>query len=350
MDNNVNNQLNNNIVPQPQDLNNNLYNGEPVVAPIQPQAQVIPPTENSFPQVDNVMQNNAVVSSQTDVIIPQTSPQVFPEHQPVDMMVNSSGVVANNELIGTNINDNGLQNSIPTYEPPTVSSEYSNQLIEALGVDGAFQPIIEAPGLNPDSNNMTAQQPVQVPKEKKPMNKKVILIGVIIIVLIAVGVAIFLLLNNDDSNKTQEPTKEPEVTEPDWDPATSKIKISPSATKLECSMEEEFNGMKNKVVYIHVYEGDLYTQVVIEDEIIFNEDTIQYYDYYVGSAKEEVDYETEEYDNIVIEVREKKSSVSLAYSFDLTASPDNPKNMLEDKDLSKEDMKLKMENLGFICK
>ena len=342
--NNVNNKLNNNIVPQPQDLNNNLYGGEPAVATEQVQPNiVVPPMENTLLQTDNATQNNVVVSTQPDVIMPQTSPQVFVEPQPVDVMVNSSAVV-------TSIDDNGLENSVLAYEPPTVSSEYDNQLIEAPGVDGAFQPVIEAPGINPEANNVVAQQPVQVPKEKKLMNKKNMFLWLIVIVLVAVGIAIFLFLNKDDNNKTPEQPKEPVVKEPDWDPSTSKIKISPSATKLECSMEEEFNGMKNKVVYIHVYEEDVYTQVVIEDEIIFNEDTIQYYDYYVGSAKEEVAYETEAYDNIIIEVREKKSSVILAYSFDLTASTDNPKNMLDDKELSQEDMKLKMENLGFTCK
>lgn len=199
-------------------------------------------------------------------------------------------------------------------------------------------------------NNITEQHPIQSSKEKKSMNKKVILIGVVVIILVVCGVAIFLLLNQGNDTKNNDSELNNPVVEPDWDPSTSKIKISSSATKLECSMEEQFNGMTNKIVYTHLYEDDVYTQVIIEDEIIFTEDTIQYYDYYVGSAEEEVDYETQTYDNIIIEVREKKSSVSLAYSFDLTASSDNPKNMLDDKTLSKEDMKLKMENMGFTCK
>lgn len=199
--------------------------------------------------------------------------------------------------------------------------------------------------------------PVVSEKIVKPKKKKKgLIIGfIILLVVIAISVGLYFIFFNKDDKKVEKPAEEPQKETPwneqrkDWDPTTSKIKEVKGDT-LTCTKEETSEGMTNKIVYKHTYVDGIYSQVMIEDEMIFNEDTIKYYDYYSGAAQEEVEYQTETYDNITIEVREKKISVSLAYAFDLTASIDNPKNMLDDKDLTKDEMKLKMENLGFSCK
>lgn len=311
MENNVNNENNFNEMPQPQNLVNNSENQVPVqpVPPIAAENIGFQPAEQVQPIL---VAQDVPASSATEVV------QLVDVQQPLE--------------------PSAVQMQETTLE---------QQLVEVPGMPNPV-PVVEAPGMETVETLGISSQSL-MPDNKKTSSKKglLILIGLILLALI-IAVVVFLLLDKKDKEVPIDNPEQP-VVEEDWDPTTSKIKISSGATKLVCTLEEPFDGMTNKVTYTHLYKDGMYVQVVVEDEIIFTEDTIQYYNYYVGSAEEEVEYEEQAYDNIVIEVRKKKDSVSLAYSFDLTASPENPKNMLDDKDITMDDMKIQMANLGFIC-
>ena len=341
MSNNINEQNNNNLNQIPS---------------IQPEIQQVPAMEP-------VVEQPQVVEAPGMNVVAQSEIQQVPVMEPV---VEQPQVV---EAPGMNVVAQPEMQQVPVMEPVVEQP----QVVEAPGMNVVVQPeiqqvivmepvveqpqVVEAPGMNTVTPTIEApgsSTVVSVPA-KKSNNKKLIMIVLFILIAAIIGGVVFFLMSDD--KKENQPTNQPNQpisTEPveekkDWDPSTSKIKMSSSATKLTCTYEELFNGMTNKITYTHLYEDGVYTQVVVEDEIIFNDDTIQYYDYYVGSALEEVEYETEMYDNITIEVREKKTSMSLAYSFDLTASTENPKNFVKDKDLTIEEMTSQMLNLGFKC-
>lgn len=197
---------------------------------------------------------------------------------------------------------------------------------------------------------------VQTPEPPKIKKRKGLLIIIILLVLVLVGVAVYFFVFKDNKKKeekpeTKEEEKKPEKEErPDWDPKTSVIKEKESDTKLVCTSETvPYSGIANVITYVYLYKDNSIVQVILEDEMIFSEEADKYYDYYVGSGLEEVDYLKAEYDNITAEVRQKKSSVSLAYAYDYTVDPNNPKNMLLDQGLDIVSMKIKLNGMGFEC-
>lgn len=220
---------------------------------------------------------------------------------------------------------------------------------------------VEAPGTNVVPP--TVSQPVEMPGMQQPAPKKnskkmlLIILSAVLFITIIGAVLYFVVFAKDKKDEKKDPEKQEESKKPgkeekeDWDPKTSIIKEAESDTKLVCVSEEApYSGMINKITYTYLYKDNMSVQVIIEDEMMFNDDSMKYYDYYVGSGLEEVEYQKAEYDNITIEVRQKSSSVSLAYAYDFTADPSNPKNMMSDKDLDIISMQTKMQNLGFECK
>lgn len=316
-----NNRLNENMSSQPQ----NLING----------------MESSLESIPTMLidKENEVTLSATDTI--NTS---FQEKTIEGLGPNAIEPLAQNVSV-ENVNE--IQNDVnvmPVVDQTQIISQSTKS--DSIIIDSVM----------PVNNDMSSEvlgkisSSLSNPNSKKSRDNKFLFI-MLTIILVVVSVIVFLSLNRDKKDELTPNDKQttPVVEYKDWDSSTSKIVINNNTTKLMCTLEEPADGMVNKITYTHVYEDDVYVQIVIEDEMIFTNETLQYYDYFVGAAEEEVEYQTEMYDNITIEVREKKSSVSLAYSFDLTASAENSKNMLESKDVSMEDMKLEMENMGFIC-
>lgn len=306
-----NNELNGNIVPQSRSIVGNN------ISP-------------SIEQVPNLQEQTA--SQQPSLNIPVQQDNVFVSVQPV---VNKAPIV---QPINTVI---GQPNDTISTELP-IENEQSVEVPNINLTPAEASSIIPVPlTIEQQPLNIPMQQNnVVVPTqpEKKPMNKKrlFIVLGIILSVIL-VAVIIILFLNNN--------SKEEEKNEP----ITPPIEENEVEIKLICTKEELLGDLKNKITYTHLYENNIYTRVEVEDEIIFTDDTIQYYDYYMGSAREQMKYEKQAYDNITIEVRGKESSVSLIYSFDLTASPGNPNNMLDDKDMTLEEMEQQMFEMGFIC-
>lgn len=258
----------------------------------------------------------------------------------------------NNELVpqsNTEIPNQPVQESIMQESMPVPTSL---DVVAPVEVPGSNQ----APIMSVETVEMNG-----VPSPHSTKNNKMILFIVLGLLLVAIAVAVvyFLVFAKDKKKENKEPDKQEETKKPekeenekdDWNPKNSIIKEAVSDTKLVCTSESSpYNGMLNKITYTYLYKDGVSVQLIIEDEMLFSEDTMKYYDYYVGSGLEEVDYQKSEYDNITIEVREKKESVSLAYAFDYTADPSNPKNMLMDKDLDQINLTTKMQKLGFSCK
>lgn len=249
------------------------------------------------------------------------------------------------------MNNNELNNNLESTMPEQMPTPTPLDVVAPVEVSGSsFVPTdipapIEAPGV----------QPVLPEKPKKSRKGLFVLFGLVLVIIVAV-VIYFVVFVKDDKKETKDPTSQEETkkpeeeTRPNWDPKTSIIKEADSDNKLVCTSETApYSGMVNKITYTYLYKDDVVVQVIIEDEMLFSKDTMQYYDYYVGSGNEEVEYQKSEYDNITIEVRQKKSSVSLAYAYDYTADASNPKNMLQDSDLDITSMQLKMNKLNFKC-
>lgn len=268
-------------------------------------------------------------------------------------------------------NNNELNNN--ALEPQTIDNNFNQQNANSMMQEQMPTPAsldvvapVEVPGGNPvpqmlfpnvEMPGVPAQQPNKKKGSKAPL---FIVLGLLLVAVI--GVAVYFLVFAKDKKEPEKENKEPDKQEeqkepekeknerPDWDPKTSIIKEADSDTKLICTSETApYSGMMNRITYTYLYKDGVSVQLIIEDEMLFSDDTMKYYEYYVGSGLEEVDYQKSEYDNITIEVREKKESVSLAYAFDYTADSSNPKNMLIDKDLDQVRLTTKMQNQGFSC-
>jgi len=347
MENNINNsEINGNSIMPSQSLNNqnNTGNGaspQPMMSQlvgsdVQEQSEMI---VNSF--VNPIM--NSVEANVSQTVQPQESSLPLPaqeqslyngslnSYSQTEFVTHQTNIISQPEIP----TPTALDTLAPVAEKPLMSELYNHQL-ETVELNH-----VETIGMN--SNQPISLQP------SKNHNKKWLFIIVGILLIAVVAGIIYLFIFNNDNNKEQTENKGQVDVDDDWDPSTSKIVLNDSTSKLNCLLESNEYDLQNKLMYTYLYDGDTYIQVVVEDEIIFTEETLQYYNYYVGSAEEEILSLEEMYDNVTAEVRQKKSSVSMAYSFDMTASEENPKNLLVSKDMSMKDMKIQMEEEGFIC-
>lgn len=397
--NNINNHLEGNVSDDVQEY----VSTESTMAADQPNvAPTVIPVEYTTSQPVESVTNDVVDVSIKDIPIADTIVETGEIQTPVTPVISepptseisvkteSSTQTLEKEISRPVVAPTGTESVIPSPNMAAPSEvlnsspmDSENQIPETFSMAAYYKPVVDFTRNNLsekiESNDTTISQPeppstVQEvinannqtlqPSEVKKGSKKVIFILLILLILVVASiVTYFLVLNNgnkDESKKDNNNVEEGEIensddeskpaTRPDWDATKSIITKVDYNSELTCVLENSSEDVTSKITYTYLYKDNVYVQVIIEDEAIFNEDTIKYYDYYVGANKEQLDEQLALYDNIIGEVRQKKSSVSLAYSFDLTASSDNPKNYLENKDVPMETMKISMEGMGFTCK
>ena len=397
--NNINNHLEGNVSDDVQEY----VSTESTMAADQPNvAPTVIPVEYTTSQPVESVTNDVVDVSIKDIPIADTIVETGEIQTPVTPVISepptseisvkteSSTQTLEKEISRPVVAPTGTESVIPSPNMAAPSEvlnsspmDNENQIPETFSMAAYYKPVVDFTRNNLsekiESNDTTISQPeppstVQEvinannqtlqPSEVKKGSKKVIFILLILLILVVASiVTYFLVLNNgnkDESKKDNSNVEEGETensddeskpaTRPDWDATKSIITKVDYNSELTCVLENSSEDVTSKITYTYLYKDNVYVQVIIEDEAIFNEDTIKYYDYYVGANKEQLDEQLALYDNIIGEVRQKKSSVSLAYSFDLTASSDNPKNYLENKDVPMETMKISMEGMGFTCK
>lgn len=196
----------------------------------------------------------------------------------------------------------------------------------------------------------------------KPKNNKILFIILGLLIVLVVAILIYFLVlkkdnknNNSNSNSNSNSSSNSSSNSNtgsgyEWDPSTSKIKevTDAGAIKLLCKKTSEIDDLISATTVKYIYKEDVFIQAIIDDEIIFNENSIKYYGFYLGSAEDELLNETK-YDNIISEIQKKKMSISYVYSVDMTADPENQNNLLTSKTLSYESAKTQLMNEGYIC-
>lgn len=220
------------------------------------------------------------------------------------------------------------------------------------------QPEIVSPMLVP--NVVGAPIPEIISNNKKQKNYKglFIILGILLILVVAVLIYFLVLKKdekepNDNSNSNSSSNSNSNTNTGsgyEWNPATSKIKEinDVDAIKLICKKTAEIDEIISGTTVKYIYKDGVFIQAIIDDEITFNENSIKYYEFYLGSAEDEILTETK-YDNMITEIQKKKMSISYVYSVDMTADPTNPNNLLTSKSLTYESAKTQLKNEGYIC-
>jgi len=200
------------------------------------------------------------------------------------------------------------------------------------------------PQQTPIQEPIYSQNQVQLEQQAMPMsgknkNKKtIILILVLILLVVAILGAYFVLFKDDPEPKPEPNTNTNTATNSntntngreEWNASKSIIKElnDVDAVKLVCT--ERTTGLVTDVSQVTViFLYDTMRQIIVEESVELDDDTIEYYDYYLSSLTDVYEEMKNDNDNVILEIRKKKSAVSLAFSIDLSADIENPRNIFE---------------------
>jgi AAA ATPase containing von Willebrand factor type A (vWA) domain len=313
--------LDNIIAPIPTDLGymQNIVSDQTVV---------VAPVVNSL---DNGMMQQPVQNNLAGV------PVIAPLEQPISAVAPTPIPVVQQPLI---------DNNQPMQSPYGMSLDQPQML-------NTVQPIM--------------QMPMAVNAEQPKKSKKIFII--IFVLLIVVAGAVYFILNKD-KKETEKPSNSSSNSDSnsgsnsnsnsngntgsgyEWDPSTSKIVEikDPDAVKLICKTSSEYDSLKEESTVTYIYKEDIFLQAIIEEELFFTEASMNFYNYYLGQAEEDLKSEEGTYDNLIAEIRKKAYSISYVYSIDMSADPTNPKNLLDSSEMTYTEAKTQLESEGYTCK
>jgi len=181
-------------------------------------------------------------------------------------------------------------------------------------------------------------QPVQVDRTKKSKRP---LIVIIVIVLIALLIAFFVFGRGnketpgdekcDPEVENCEEDTNPPIVKDYWDPDKSLIVEveGEDVVRLVCSLEEEHDGLTFSSVFTVLFINEAMVQLIVEDMTKFNEDTMRFYDFFEGAAREDFAELDGNYQNFIYELRLRENEISIAVSVDMSADQTNLRNIFE---------------------
>jgi hypothetical protein len=247
-----------------------------------------------------------------------------------------------------NNGENGLPTPIPLnnlQQPvqPTVPMQPTVPVQPALPPQPYVQQPMTPPVMPMQQPGMPGQPMTAIPMPNlgKKKDNRLILIILLVIVLIGLAVGSYFLFfakgeeekpkptNTNSSSTTDSNTNTNSNERPEWDPSTSKIDEvdDADAVRLECRLTNTEGEMAESTTVTSIFIYDVMQQIIVDDAVEFDADTIKYYDYYAGAANEQLKDIENEYANTTMEVRLKSRSVNLVIAYDLLADKENPENI-----------------------
>ena len=203
--------------------------------------------------------------------------------------------------------------------------------------EGNMPPPIQDSGY---SQNQIQMEPQYIPPHKENDNKKILILAGIVLLVVAIVIGYFVLFGGKDKDDSENNTNSNSVTNSntntntnareEWDPSKSIIKELNDVDAIRLVCTEKTFGLVTDVSQITViFLYETMRQIIVEESVEFDDNSIEFYDYYVNSLTEVFNDMKNDNDNVVLEVRKKAKAVSLAFSIDLTADIDNIKNTFE---------------------
>ena len=178
----------------------------------------------------------------------------------------------------------------------------------------------------------------QVDRSKK---SKLPLILIIVILLLAGCVASYFVFihNNEEPELIEECDPEVELCEEDeevqkreyWDPLNSLITEvnAEEAVRLVCRKENTSAGKRFSSIFTVIFLEGRMVQLIVEDMTEFSIETMRYYNFYEGAAREEFGELDGNFQNFIYELRLRQNGISIATSIDMAADQDDVRNMFE---------------------